>query len=202
MPSRGYQRGGVGGSGDIAASAVPSKSTISRIRYGFSLWHWGHRILKTWDFRWDDSIPSFADACRLPTMAGTGMGALQCRHTTPRKVWRSASIIIFDPRRELGFSIGVNSSYSKGPSRVQSPGKKDLWKCENGPRNDDNLPQLIDTMRVMESPLSGATSHLPFPLSTGNLSDGLKVGKEAKRQGHREAGEQGNTKTWWGGGAL
>jgi hypothetical protein len=76
IPSCGYQRTGAGRSGVIAVSGVPSKSTISLVRYGFSLWHWGHRILKTWDFRGDNSASSAA-ACSFATMAGTGIAALQ-----------------------------------------------------------------------------------------------------------------------------
>src|SRR5271165_3439890 len=99
IPSWGYQRIGVGRSGVMALSGVPSNSTISLVRYGFSLWHCGQRMLKTCDFREDDPAPSFEGSCRLPTIAGTGIGALQCRHATPRYVWCSASIVIvFIPR--------------------------------------------------------------------------------------------------------
>lgn len=102
IPSCGYQRTGEGRSGVIVISGVPSKSTISLVRYGFSLWHSGHRMLKTWEFRWGASVP-LLQTCLLSTIAGTGMGALQCKHTTPRKVGRSVSMVIMKSSQRLGF---------------------------------------------------------------------------------------------------
>jgi len=129
-PSWGYQRTGVGRSRVIVVSGFPSKSTISRVRYGFSLWQHGQRRLKTWDFRWDASVSSFATR-KLPTMAGTGIGALQCRHTTPRKIVGSVSSVIVIPHWGAIRVFGVTQSYSKGFGRVQWHGKRSCgnwWK--------------------------------------------------------------------------
>jgi hypothetical protein len=122
IPSCGFQRPGAGRPGVTAVSGVPSTSTISRVRYGFSLWQLGHRRLKTWDFRCDDSAPSLA-ACRLPTMEGTGMGAVQCRHITPRKVGRSVSMVILVPRRDRARVLGSPNPTPKrlaGSSRMKT----------------------------------------------------------------------------------
>jgi hypothetical protein len=94
-----YQPTDVGSFEAIAGWDISSKSTISLVRYGFSLWQWGQRILKTWEFRCDSSA-SPLHACLLPTIAGTGIEALQCKHTTPRNVGRSVSMVILKPRRD------------------------------------------------------------------------------------------------------
>lgn len=96
----------VGRTNGIFISGDPSKSTISRVRYGFSLWQEEHRRVNTREFACDDSACSspWMAFSWAPTTAGTGMGALQYRHTTPRKCWRSISRLISDLSVErMGF---------------------------------------------------------------------------------------------------
>jgi hypothetical protein len=113
------------------------------VRYGFSLWHEGHRRLKTWDLRWDHSAPSAA-ACMLPTMSGTGTGALQCRQITPRKVGRSVSMVIIKPHTNTIQVSGIGQSYSKGSSQVQS--HKNIG-CGNE-RTHQELPEIPHNLLI------------------------------------------------------
>src|SRR6267154_2449783 len=78
----------------VMGTGVPSKSTISPVRYGFSLWHEGQRRLNTGDFSRDAPASCISAVWMSRTIAGTGIGALQCRHTTPRKDCRSVSRVI------------------------------------------------------------------------------------------------------------
>jgi hypothetical protein len=131
----------------MEASGFPSKATISRVRYGFSFRQQGQRRLKTWDFLCKVSISSFEEAWKLPTIAGTGMGALQCKHTTPRKVERSVSLVISALSPSIFNSFGVPLSYPKGGREVygRSPAV-----CGNDVENADFSSQQARTQNLIE----------------------------------------------------